>query len=875
MKLVFDFEEKVENAVNILGGKGANLSVMSSIGLPVPEGFTVSTKVNFEFFKNSSKLPQNVLDEIDEAVKRLEKKSNQSFTDPDNPLLVSVRSGAPISMPGMMDTVLNLGINKKVAESIAKRTGNFEFAYDNYRRFIQMYSDVVLSIPKDSFDMVLDRYLENENVETFKELKKESMLLVIEDFLELVKNNTGRDFPEEAREQLILSVEAVFNSWKNERAVLYRKLNQIPDDLGTAVNVQRMVFGNYDEESGTGVLFTRNPASGENKLFGEFLFNAQGEDVVAGIRTPNEISELKSVKPEIYDELYKLSKTLEEHYKDMQDIEFTIERGKIYLLQTRNGKRTAKSAIKIALDLIKEKVISEEEALLRIDANSISSLLHPDFDDAAKKQATVLGKGLAASPGAASGKIYFTAEDIVEAKERGEKTILVRKETSPEDLAGMINSAGILTSRGGMTSHAAVVARSMGKTCVAGFQDLFVDEKSKVLSSGEIELREGDYISIDGYDGTVYVGDIKYSTTSKSDELDRILELSDKFNKTEVRANADTPKDAEVSISFACDGIGLCRTEHMFFEKDRITAVREMILARNIEERKLALDKVEPFQSEDFYNLLKVMKELPITVRLLDPPLHEFLPKEDKDISELASILNRDKDELNALVDKLHEFNPMLGHRGCRLAMTYPEVYEMQTRALIGAASKLKKEGIDTNIEIMIPLVAFEKELSFLKEKVKNVADEIIKSENIELNYKIGTMIEVPRACLLADEIAKDAEFFSFGTNDLTQMGLGFSRDDVGTFMNEYLDREVFEVDPFVSIDQKGIGQLLSLAVQNARDEKPNLKIGVCGEHGGDPASIEFFLKNKLDYVSCSPFRIPIAKLASAQHHIRKTKNKK
>lgn len=869
MQWVYDFENGSKDMKQILGGKGANLAEMSSIGLPVPQGFTVSTAVNFRYFENNDSLPEDVVNQIDEAVKRLEEKSGQKFSDPENPLLVSVRSGAAISMPGMMDTVLNLGINKEVAETIAQKTGNYAFAYDNYRRFIQMYSDVVLEIPKSKFDKVLESCQEEMGVGTFKELEKDKMLEVIKEFLEIVKMNTGEDFPTDARSQLLKAIEAVFRSWKNERAILYRRINGIPDDLGTGVNVQRMVFGNYDGTSGTGVLFTRNPSTGKDELFGEFLFNAQGEDVVAGIRTPEPIANLKDEHPELHEEIYNLAKSLEHHYRDVQDIEFTIERGKVYLLQTRSGKRTAKAAIKIAMDLVKEGLIDEKEALLRIPANSVSTLLHPDFSEESKKNGRVLAKGLGASPGAAKGKIYFTAQEVVDASNRGEECILVRKETSPEDLAGMLNANGILTSRGGMTSHAAVVARSMGKTCVAGCSDILVDEEKKIIKAGNVELKEGDYISIDGSEGTVFVGELQFQETKTSDELEVLLDWSDKYSKTMVRANADTPVDAKVALGFRADGIGLCRTEHMFFDNERIISVREMILAENLEERKVALEKIRPFQADDFYGILKTMGERPITVRLLDPPLHEFLPKTEADIMELVKVTGKTKEKILAVSDGLHEFNPMLGHRGCRLAITYPEIYEMQTEALITAACRLKKEGIDTNVEIMIPLIAFNEELEILRKLVKDTADRIMQAEGVSFEYKIGTMIEIPRACLTADKVAMNADFFSFGTNDLTQMTMGFSRDDVNVFTGEYLDKKIFEVNPFVSIDQEGVGQLVKMAVEKAKSTGKEIKIGVCGEHGGDPESIQFLLSCGLQYVSCSPFRIPVAKIASAQYHIR------
>ncbi len=869
MQWVYDFEVGSKDMKNILGGKGANLAEMSSIGLPVPQGFTVSTGVNFKYFENDNKLPDEVIKEIDEAVKRLEEKAGQRFSDPENPLLVSVRSGAAISMPGMMDTVLNLGINAEVAETIGKNTGNYAFAYDNYRRFIQMYSDVVLEIPKSKFDKVFEEYQLETGYKTFKEFDKDKMLSLIKEYLEIVKMHTGEDFPTEAREQLLKAVEAVFRSWRNERAILYRKINGISDDLGTAVNVQRMVFGNYDGTSGTGVLFSRNPSTGKDELFGEFLFNAQGEDVVAGIRTPEPIANLKDHHPELHKEIFDLAKKLENHYKDVQDIEFTIERGKVYLLQTRNGKRTAKAAIKIAMDLVKEGLIDEKTALLRIPADSVSTLLHPDFSQQSKDEGTLLARGLSASPGAAKGRVYFSAEDIVDASKRGEECILVRKETSPEDLAGMLNANGILTSRGGMTSHAAVVARSMGKTCVAGCSEIDVDEEAKTLKAGEYTVKEGDYISVDGTEGTVFLGELSFEESKTSDELEVLLDWSDKYSKTLVRANGDTPTDAKVAIGFRASGIGLCRTEHMFFDKNRITSVREMILAENLEERKVALEKIRPFQEKDFYEILKTMGERPITVRLLDPPLHEFLPKTEQDVMDLVKVTGKSKEKIESVSDSLHEFNPMLGHRGCRLALTYPEIYEMQTEALITAACQLKKENIETAVEIMIPLVGFNEELEILRKLVKETADRIIAEAGVELSYKIGTMIEIPRACLTADKVAMNADFFSFGTNDLTQMTMGFSRDDVNVFMGEYIDKKVFDVNPFVTIDREGVGQLVKMAVEKAKSTGKEIKIGVCGEHGGDPSSIEFLLSCGLQYVSCSPFRIPVAKIASAQYHIK------
>ncbi len=870
VKFVYDFEEGSNEMKPLLGGKGANLAEMSLVGLPVPEGFTITTEANFEFFDKGGSIPEEMLSQIKSAVCRLEEKADRRFNDIEKPLLVSVRSGAPVSMPGMMDTVLNLGINRTIAEAIGKKTGNFAFAYDSYRRFIQMYSDVVMGVDKSKFDMVLDDVLNKKSASNFKELDSDTMMHVIDDFLEVYSISTGEDFPEDAETQLINAVKAVFNSWNNERAILYRSHNGISHDIGTAVNVQRMVFGNYDENSATGVLFTRNPVNGKDELFGECLFNAQGEDVVAGIRTPIEISELKTTRPELFDELYNLSKKLEKHYKEVQDIEFTMEQGKVYLLQTRTAKRTAKSAIKIAMDFVEEGVIDEKEALIRIPTESISMLLHPDFDEKAKKKGFVLAKGLPASPGAACGRVYFTADDVLKAKEKGENCILVRKETSPEDLAGMIGAGGILTSRGGMTSHAAVVARSMGKTCVSGCQEIVVSEAERCFETKTEKVHEGDYISIDGYTGKIYKGALEFSSSIKSDELDKILEWSDMYSDTKVRANADTPADARVALSFGADGIGLCRTEHMFFDRDRITAVREMILSQNLSERKRALDKLKPYQIDDFYEIIKTLKDRPITIRLLDPPLHEFLPKSKEDVEELASKMNKPESVIRAIISKLSEFNPMLGHRGCRLGITYPEIYVMQVEAIIEAAIRLEKEGQKTKVEIMIPLVGFDNELKMLRKMVEVTAGEVMTREKHHLDYKIGTMIEVPRAALTADEVAKHADFFSFGTNDLTQMTLGFSRDDVNSFMNEYIKKGVFELNPFVSIDTVGVGKLVEIAAEKARQSGKKIKLGVCGEHGGDPKSIEFFLSQGLEYVSCSPYRIPIAKLASAKYRIMK-----
>lgn len=865
-KLVYSFNEGKAAMKDLLGGKGANLAEMSNIGLPVPPGFTISTKACNMYYEKGQEIWPELLNEIFEKLSELENKINKKFGDRNNPLLVSVRSGAKFSMPGMMDTILNLGLNDDTVEAIHKITGNERFAYDSYRRFIQMFGDVVMSIEKYKFDSILESVKEARKAKYDTDLDAEALKEVVSKYKTLYKNEIGSEFPEEPKEQLVLAVEAVFRSWNNERAKIYRKINGIPDDLGTAVNVQSMVFGNMGDDSGTGVAFTRNPATGEKKLFGEFLINAQGEDVVAGIRTPQSIEKLKEVMPEIYDQFVQVADLLENHYKDMQDIEFTIEKGKLYMLQTRNGKRTAFSAVRAAAEMVEEGKISKEEAIMRIEPSQLDQLLHPTFEEKALKAAKPIAKGLPASPGAASGKIYFTAEAAVEASKKGEKVILVRQETSPEDIEGMIEAQGILTARGGMTSHAAVVARGMGKCCVAGCESIKVYEENKKFIIDSKAYEEGEYISIDGGTGNVYEGIIKTHEPEMSGHFGKLMEWADEVRKLKVRTNADTPKDAAQAVKFGAEGIGLCRTEHMFFDEARIPAVREMIIADNIEQRKAALEKILPMQREDFIGIFEAMGDRPVTIRLLDPPLHEFLPHDDEAIIDLANEMKVEHEKLKARVEELKEFNPMLGHRGCRLAITYPEIAEMQTRAIIEAAIQVKKEkGIDVKPEIMVPLVGDVKELAFLKEVVTKLADELINDSGIDLKYMYGTMIEVPRATLVADEIAKDAEFFSFGTNDLTQMAYGFSRDDAGKFIKDYMDKKIFDKDPFQAIDRKGVGKLMRMAVELGRKERPNIKLGICGEHGGEPASVEFCHDIGLDYVSCSPYRVPIARLSAAQ----------
>lgn len=871
-KYVYLFNEADATMRNLLGGKGANLAEMTKIGLPVPFGFTVSTEACTKYYEDGKKIDDAIVKEIFTAVTELEKEANKTFGDVNNPLLVSVRSGARASMPGMMDTILNLGLNDEVVKGLAKLTANPRFAYDSYRRFIMMFADVVMEIGKENFDKIFDARKKQRNVSDDADLTADDMIYIADAFLDRYQELKGEPFPQDPKEQLIEAVSAVFRSWDNPRANTYRRLHHIPYSWGTAVNVQTMVFGNMGDDCGTGVAFSRNPATGENELFGEYLFNAQGEDVVAGIRTPKPISELKKEAPELYQEFHEISDKLEHHYKEMQDLEFTIERNKLYILQTRSGKRTAHAAIKIAIDMVNEGLIDEKEAVLRVDPASLDQMLHPAFDEEALKKAKVVGEGLAASPGAAYGKVVFTAEKAQElhAKEPNSPIVLVRVETSPEDIEGMVIASGILTARGGMTSHAAVVARGMGTCCVAGADHMSINEKEGYFEIRGNRFKEGEFISLNGSTGKVYGEKIETVEAEVSGDFATLMAWADKYRVLEVRTNADTPKDAQVARDFGAEGIGLVRTEHMFFEATRIKAVREMILAKTQEDREKALAKILPMQKEDFIGIYEVMDGLPVTIRYLDPPLHEFLPHEDKDIEALAKDMGVTFQELKQTVDELHETNPMLGHRGVRLSVTYPEIAEMQTRAVIEAAIEVSKRGIKVVPEIMIPLVGEVKELKYIKDFVVKVADEIIKEANVDLKYLVGTMIEIPRATLLADEIAKEAEFFSFGTNDLTQMAFGFSRDDAAKFLSYYYDKKIYEADPFAHIDQAGVGKLMEFGVKLGKQTRPDISLGICGEHGGDPQSVEFCHDIGLDYVSCSPFRVPIARLAAAQANIKK-----
>jgi len=870
-KIVYSFNEGSKEMRSLLGGKGANLAEMTRIGLPVPFGFTITTEACNKYYEDGRKITQDVVDAIYEKLAELEQVTGKKFGSAENPLLVSVRSGAVISMPGMMDTILNLGLNDDSVEGLAKRTENRRFAMDSYRRFIQMFGDVVQEISKEKFDKIFDGQKEKKGVKFDVELTAEDLEEVIRGYKELVKAETGKDFPQDPREQLIEAVKAVFRSWMNDRAILYRKLNGISGKLGTAVNVQSMVFGNMGNNSGTGVAFTRSPSTGENRIFGEFLVNAQGEDVVAGVRTPLNIEEMEKAFPDAYKDFVRIANLLEKHYKDTQDMEFTVEDGKLYMLQTRNGKRTAQAAVKIAVDMVGEGLIDKATAVTRLEPQQIDQLLHPMFAADELKKAKDIAKGLPASPGAACGHIYFSADEATEAAANGEKVILVRAETSPEDLAGMVAAEGILTARGGMTSHAAVVARGMGKCCVAGCSEARVDEETKTVSfeSGST-FKEGDVISIDGSTGFIYGEAINTVEPDVSGDFATLMGWADEIRTLKVRANADNPRDAKQAVEFGCEGIGLCRTEHMFFEEERIPAIRRMIVAETAEERKAALDIIRPFQQGDFREMYKVLGEMPMTVRLLDPPLHEFLPHTEEEIRDLAKTMNISYERLQGTVDELHELNPMLGTRGCRLAVLYPEIAEMQTEAIIGAAIEVKKEcGFNIVPEIMIPLVGEARELTFVKEKVVETADRMIEEAGIEMKYMVGTMIEIPRAALTADEIAKDAEFFSFGTNDLTQMTLGFSRDDTGKLLEYYVDKGIYEEDPFKTIDVDGVGKLVEMAVKLGKQTRPNIKLGICGEHGGDPKSIDFCHRVGLTYVSCSPFRVPIARLAAAQAAIK------
>lgn len=873
MKYVYAFKEGNASMRNLLGGKGANLAEMTNLGLPIPQGFTVTTEACTEYYNCGKKISKEIEEEIFKAIGELEKIQGKKFGDNEDPLLVSVRSGARASMPGMMDTILNLGLNDEAVEGFAKKTNNPRFAYDSYRRFIQMYSDVVMEVNKSFFEKIIDELKEELGVHYDTELNVDNLKELVKRFKKVYSDHmNGEEFPQDAREQLMGAVKAVFRSWDNPRAIVYRRMNDIPGDWGTAVNVQAMVFGNMGDTSGTGVAFTRNPSTGEKGIYGEYLINAQGEDVVAGVRTPQPITKLAEDLPECYEEFIKIATKLENHYKDMQDMEFTIQEGNLYFLQTRNGKRTAQAAINIACDLVDEGMITPEEAILRIDAKSLDQLLHPMFDKDELAKGEVIGSALPASPGAAAGKIYFNAEDAKNAGKggRGERVILVRLETTPEDIEGMVASQGVLTVRGGMTSHAAVVARGMGTCCVSGCGEIKINEEKKEFTLGNYTFHEGDYISLDGSTGKIYKGDIKTVPASVTGNFGRIMAWADENRRLKVRTNADNPRDTKKAVELGAEGIGLCRTEHMFFEEDRIPKIRKMILSETVEDREKALNELIPFQKGDFKAMYKVLNGLPMTVRYLDPPLHEFLPTEEEDIIALAKDMNISVEKLKEKISDLHEFNPMMGHRGCRLAVTYPEIAKMQTRALMEAAIEVsEEEGIEIVPEIMIPLVGEEKELKFVKDIVVETAELVKKEKNSDMQYHIGTMIEIPRAALTADAIAKEAEFFSFGTNDLTQMTFGFSRDDAGKFLDSYYQNKIYESDPFAKLDQTGVGQLVEMAVEKGRKTRPNIKLGICGEHGGEPSSIEFCNRIGLDYVSCSPFRVPIARLAAAQAAIK------
>ncbi len=866
-KYVYLFSEGNETMRELLGGKGANLAEMMTLGMPVPYGFTVTTEACNQYYADEEKINDEIRKQIFEYLMKLEELSNKQFGDPKNPLLVSVRSGARASMPGMMDTILNLGMNDEVVEGVAALTDNPRFAYDSYRRFIQMFADVVMGLNKAKFEEIIDEIKEKKKIKEDLDLDAEDMKELVKRFKAFYQDCLHEDFPQDPREQLYRAIEAVFRSWNNQRAIFYRKMNDIPSDWGTAVNVQMMVFGNMGNDCGTGVAFTRNPSTGENKLYGEFLMNAQGEDVVAGIRTPQKIDQLKEVAPEAYERFVEICSILEKHYKNMQDMEFTIEKGKLFMLQTRNGKRTAASALKIACDMVDEGMITKEEALMMVEPKQLDSLLHPRFDDEDLKSAKPIASALPASPGAACGHIVFSAEEAIAETAVGNKVILVRLETSPEDIEGMHVSEGILTVRGGMTSHAAVVARGMGACCVSGCGEIKINEEEKYFEVGGQRYNKGDYISLDGSTGNVYGRQIKTVPAEISGDFERFMTWADEVRVLKVRTNADTPKDAQQAVKFGAEGIGLVRTEHMFFEGDRIKAVREMIVSKTEGQRRKALAKLLPMQRSDFEGIYEAMEGRPVTIRYLDPPLHEFLPTSSYDITQLAKDMKIDLNELRAVITSLHEFNPMMGHRGCRLAISYPEIAEMQTTAVMEAAINVMRKHSDWTMEpeIMIPLVGDKAELKYVKNVVVRTADEILAREKVDMKYHVGTMIEIPRAALLADEIAKEAEFFSFGTNDLTQMTFGFSRDDAGGFLNDYYEKKIFEQDPFARIDQKGVGKLIQLAAEGGRSTRPDIKLGICGEHGGDPSSIEFCHRMGLTYVSCSPFRVPIARLAAAQ----------
>ena len=875
-KYVYLFTEGNADMRNLLGGKGANLAEMTNLGLPVPQGFTITTEACTKYYEDGKEISPEIQDQINEYIGKMEEITGKKFGDKENPLLVSVRSGARASMPGMMDTILNLGLNEDVVEVLAEKSNNPRWAWDCYRRFIQMYSDVVMEVGKKYFEELIDKMKEEKGVKLDVELDADDLKELAREFKEEYKNKIGSEFPSDPKEQLMGAIKAVFRSWDNPRANVYRRDNDIPYSWGTAVNVQSMAFGNMGEDCGTGVAFTRDPATGEKGLFGEFLTNAQGEDVVAGVRTPMHISEMEEKFPEAFKEFKKVCETLENHYRDMQDMEFTVEHGKLYMLQTRNGKRTAQAALKIACDLVDEGMRTEEEAVAMIDPRNLDTLLHPQFDGAALKKAVPAGRGLGASPGAACGKIVFTAEDAVKWNERGEKVVLVRLETSPEDITGMKAAQGILTVRGGMTSHAAVVARGMGTCCVSGCGDIHMDEANKKFTLAGKTFHEGDEISIDGTTGNIYEGIIPTVDATITGEFGRVMAWADEFRTLKVRTNADTPRDAKKAHELGAEGIGLCRTEHMFFEEDRIAAFREMICADTLEERETALEKILPYQQGDFEALYEALEGDSVVIRYLDPPLHEFVPTEEADIEKLAKAQNKPVERIKEIIAGLHEFNPMMGHRGCRLAVTYPEIAKMQTRAVIRAAINVKKNHPDWDIvpEIMIPLTGEVKELKYVKDIVVATADEEIALANIELKYQVGTMIEIPRAAITADEIAKEAEFFSFGTNDLTQMTFGFSRDDAGKFLPSYYATKIYEEDPFKTLDQKGVGKLIEMAVKGGKSTRPDIQLGVCGETGGDPKSIEFYHNVGLDYVSCSPFRVPVARLAAAQAAIKARNNK-
>ena len=874
-KFVYSFNEGNKDMRELLGGKGANLAEMVAIGLPVPKGFVITTEACNKYYSDDKKIDETVLSQIFEYLDFLEEATEKRLGDPSKPLLVSVRSGAPASMPGMMDTILNLGLNDDVAQGMIKLGMDKRFVYDSYRRFIMMFADVVMGYDRDKFEGLLDELKKAKNVTDDTALDADDMYKLTLEYKDLYLELNHEEFPVDPKKQLILAVEAVFRSWNNDRAIVYRQMNDIPSSWGTAVNVQEMVYGNLGENSGTGVAFTRNPATGANELFGEYLINAQGEDVVAGVRTPKSIDTLSSLMPDVYNQFLEICGILEHHYKDMQDMEFTIENGKLFMLQTRNAKRTGQAAVKVSVDMVHEGLITKEEAILRVDANSIDQLLHETFDKDELENARKIGNGLAASPGAGCGKIYFEAKDVSLAKERGEDAVLVRLETSPEDIEGMRDARGVLTIRGGMTSHAAVVARGMGRCCVSGCGNMMVDVTNKTLTTedGEV-LKEGDFISIDGSTGMVYAGKIKTASPTISGEFKTFMEWVDDIRRLKVRTNADTPKDAKQAKEFGAEGIGLCRTEHMFFDKERIFNFRKMIIADNREDREAALKEILPYQRNDFEKLFETMDGLPVIIRYLDPPLHEFLPKTNDEINKLANSLKIDFATLKLRIDSLKEFNPMMGHRGCRLAITYPEIAVMQTQAVIEAAINVMRKGIKVTPEIMIPLVGDIKELKYVKDIVCKVADKIISENGIDIEYQVGTMIEIPRACLVADTLAREADFFSFGTNDLTQLTYGFSRDDANKYINDYKKKRIIETDPFASIDREGVGKMVNLAIKKARSVNDNISLGICGEHGGDVKSIEFFNHIGLDYVSCSPYRVPIARVAAAQASIREAQSK-